>query len=90
MPITCTSTYRVISENVATCKIFQFANGNMQDFIKVTSLYSETYSPTSGFLGAERVLQRLRGVRGQDDATETGRRATPQTIVDIVRNRTLK
>ena len=28
--------------------------------------------------------------RGQDDATETGRRATPQTIVDIVRNRTLK
>ena len=42
------------------------------------------------FLSAERVLQRLRGVRGQDDATETGRRATPQTIVDIVRNRTLK
>ena len=41
-------------------------------------------------LGAERVLQRLRGVRGQDDATETGRRATPQRIVDIVRNRTLK
>ena len=34
--------------------------------------------------------QRLRGVRGQDDATETGRRATPQTIVDLVRNRTLK
>ena len=48
--------------------------------------------PTVGLLGAERVLQRLRGVRGQDDATdcETGRRATPQTIVDIVRNRTLK
>ena len=41
-------------------------------------------------LDAERVLQRLRGVRGQDDATETGRRATPQTIVDIVRNRKLK
>ena len=47
-------------------------------------------APTAGFLGAERVLQRLRGVRGQDDVTETGRRATPQTIVDIVRNRTLK
>ena len=47
--------------------------------------------PTVGFLGAESVLQRLRGgVRGQDDATVTGRRATPQTIVDIVRNRTLK
>ena len=43
-----------------------------------------------GFLDAENLLQRLRGVRGQDDATETGRRATPQTIVDIVRNRTLK
>ena len=39
---------------------------------------------------AERVLQRLRGVCGQDNVTETGRRATPQTIVDIVRNRTLK
>ena len=50
----------------------------------------ETLGPTVGFLGAERVLQRLRGVRGQDDATETGRRATPQTIVDIVRNRKLK
>ena len=37
-------------------------------------------APTAGFLGAERMLQRLRGVRGQDDAT--GRRATPQTIVD--------
>ena len=47
-------------------------------------------APTAGFLGAERVLQTLRGVRGQDDATDTGRRATPQTIVDIVRNRTLK
>ena len=47
-------------------------------------------TPTVGFLGAERVLQRLRGVRGQDDAAETGRRATPQTIVDIVRNRILK
>ena len=45
---------------------------------------------TAGFLGAERVLQRFRGVRGQDNATETERRATPQTIVDIVRNRTLK
>ena len=44
---------------------------------------------TVGLLGAERMLQRLRGVRGQDDATETGR-ATPQRIVDIVRNRTLK
>ena len=31
-----------------------------------------------------------RGVRGEDDATETGRRATPQTIVDVVRNRALK
>ena len=48
-----------------------------------------TSAPTAGFLDAERVLQRLRGIR-QDDATETGRRATPQTIVDIVRNRTLK
>ena len=47
-------------------------------------------TPTFGILDAERVLQRLRGVRGQDDATETGRRATPQAIVDIVRNRTLK
>ena len=47
-------------------------------------------APTAGFLGAERVLQRLRGVRGQDDATETGRRANPQRIVDIVRNMTLK
>ena len=44
----------------------------------------------AGFLGAERVLQRLRGVRGQDVVTDTGRRATSQTIVDIVRNRTLK
>ena len=47
-------------------------------------------APTVEFLGAERVLQRLRGVRGQDDAIETGRRATPQTIVVIFRNRTLK
>ena len=47
-------------------------------------------APTVGLLGAERVLQRLRGVRGQDDATENGRRATPQRIVDIVRNRILK
>ena len=48
-------------------------------------------APKFGFLGAERVLQRLRGVglRGQDDSTETGKRATPQTIVDIVRNMTL-
>ena len=37
-----------------------------------------------------RSLQRLCGIRGQDDATETGRRATPQKIVVIVRNRTLK
>ena len=47
-------------------------------------------APTVGLLGAERVLQRLRDVRGQDDVTETGRKATPETIVDIVRNRTLK
>ena len=47
-------------------------------------------APTVGFPGAERVVQRIRGVRRQDDATETGRRATPQTIVDIVRNRKLK
>ena len=47
-------------------------------------------APTAGFLGAESVLQRLRAVRGQDDATEIGRRAIPQKIVDIVRNRTLK
>ena len=46
-------------------------------------------APTVGLLDAERMLQR-RGVRGQDDATETGRRATPQRIVDIVRNRILK
>ena len=39
-------------------------------------------APTVGFLGAERVLQRLRCVRGQDDATETGRKATPQRIVE--------
>ena len=47
-------------------------------------------APTVGVLGAERELQRLRCVRGQDDATETGRRATPRRIVDIVRNRTIK
>ena len=35
-------------------------------------------------LGAERMLQRLRGVRGQDDATETGRRVAPQTIVIVL------
>ena len=49
-----------------------------------------TLAPIVGFLGAERVLQRLRGLRGQKDGIETGRRVTPQTIVDIVRNRTLK
>ena len=38
-------------------------------------------APTVGFKGTERVLQRLRGVRGQDDAAEIGRRVTPQTIV---------
>ena len=43
-------------------------------------------APTVGFLGAERVLERC----GQGDATENGRRGTPQTIVVIVRNRTLK
>ena len=47
-------------------------------------------APTVGFLGEKRVLQRLRGVRGKEDATETGRRATPQKIEDIVRNRALK
>ena len=47
-------------------------------------------APTVGLLGAERVLQRLYDVHGQDEATETGRRATPQTIVVIVRNRSLK
>ena len=31
---------------------------------------------TNDFLGAERVLQRLRDVRGQDDATETDTRIT--------------
>ena len=36
------------------------------------------------------VLQSLLGVRGKDDATETGRRATPQATVVIVTNRTLK
>ena len=34
-------------------------------------------TPTVGFLGAERMLQRLRGVCRQNDAAETGRRATP-------------
>ena len=33
--------------------------------------------PIDGFLVAERVLPRLRGVCWQDDATETERRATP-------------
>ena len=47
-------------------------------------------APTVGFLGAERVLQRLRGVRGQDDETETERRSTSYEIVDIVRNIILK
>ena len=47
-------------------------------------------APTVGLLDAEMVLHRLHVVRGQDDATETGRRATPQTIVDIVGNMTLK
>ena len=47
-------------------------------------------APTVGILDAERVLQKPRGVRGQDDATETGGRATSQRILDIVRNRTLK
>ena len=56
----------------------------------VMCTYRSGMASTVGFLGAVRVLQRLRGVRGQDDATETGRRATPQRIVDIVRNRTLK
>ena len=35
-------------------------------------------APTVGFLSAERVQQTLRGVRGQDDVTETGRRAIPR------------
>ena len=52
------------------------------------NIYGEQIMRTAGL--EDRVLQRLRGVRGQDDATETGRRATPQTIVDIIRNRTLK
>ena len=56
----------------------------------VISLLIFGMASTVEFLGAERVLQRLRGVRGQDDVTETGRKATPPTIVDIVRNRTLK
>ena len=46
-------------------------------------------APTAGFLGAERVLQILRGVCEQDDVAKTGRRATSQTIVVIVINRTL-
>ena len=48
----------------------------------------QTKAPTVGLLDAEKVLQRLRGVRGQED--ETGRRATPQATVVIARNRTLK
>ena len=32
---------------------------------------------TAGFLGAERVLKRPRGVRGQENTAETGRRANP-------------
>ena len=47
-------------------------------------------APTVGLLDAEMVLHRLHVVRGQDDATETGRRANSQTIVDVVKNRTLK
>ena len=43
--------------------------------------------PPSEFLGAERVLQRIRGVRGLD---EKGRRYTSWAIVVIVRNRTSK
>ena len=46
-------------------------------------------APTVGFLGAERALQRLRGVRGQDGTTETGRRATPQRIVVLIRNKNI-
>ena len=36
---------------------------------------------TAGFLGEERMLERLRSALGQDDATETERRATPYTKV---------
>ena len=56
----------------------------------VISLLIFGMASTVEFLGADRVLPRLRGVRGHDDATETGRRANPQRIVYIVRNRTLK
>ena len=33
--------------------------------------------PIAGFLGAERIVKRLCGVRGYDDATASGRRASP-------------
>ena len=46
------------------------------DFENLRS-YRSGMDPTAGFLRAERVLQRFRGVRGQDDAAETGRRVTP-------------
>ena len=39
---------------------------------------------TAGFLGAERVLQRVRSVRGQDDAAEIGRRTTPIVKINFV------
>ena len=51
------------------------SNNSMYAILKITGLL---------------VLQRLRGVREQDDATETGRRATPQATIVIVRNITLK
>ena len=63
---------------------------SIRDRLRERSLIEGVAWPPQLDFWMRRVLQRLRGVRGQDDATETERRATPQTIVDIVRNRTLK
>jgi hypothetical protein len=42
--------------------------------------------PTGGVLGEERVLEVLRGVRGDDEAAETGRGNTTQAIILLLRN----
>ena len=51
-------------------------------------LYSEWHGTHSWISGCGEGA--TRGVCGQDDAAEIGRRATPQATVVIVRNRTLK
>ena len=50
----------------------------------------EWHGPHSWISGCGEGATKTSRRSGQDDATETGRRATSQTIVDIVRNRTLK